>query len=107
MFYLACVKVVLCVCVCVCMSVMRACTRVVQGPSKNTNQQSITNVIDELWQSTVAETCIGQIAFCVHMSVYPYVDDLLFSRCHCPGHTHLNTKTHRCNLKPRAWMALL
>lgn len=67
-----------CVCVCVCararVSVMRACTRVFKGTSRNTNQQSITNVTDELWQTTAAETCIGHIAFvCVHHRVQAHV----------------------------------
>ena len=59
----------LCVCLCVCVSVcarasiMRACTRVFKGASRNTNQQSIKNVIDELWQTTAPQTCTGFTAF--------------------------------------------
>lgn len=47
--------------------------------------------------SPCANTCP-----CIHMWIIFYSADVTG-----PGHTHLNKKTHRCNSKPQAWMALL
>lgn len=81
-----------CVCVCaymvVCMprfeSVMRARIHVFNRALQNTYQQSIASVIDELWQTTAAEGCAVHIIMCKRTSAYPYVGNILFSRCQCP-----------------------
>lgn len=73
-----------------------------KGASGNTNQQSITNVIDAFWQtaSCIASVCVCVCACastCLHMWIIFYSADVT-----APGHTHLNMKTLRCNLKLQA-----
>lgn len=107
MFYLACVKVV------------QMCTGtwayicVSNRASENTYQQSITNVIDELWQAAAswnfhqpkllsyASACASK-RLPIHMWMIFNSSDVTE-----PGHTRLNKKKRWCNLKPQAWMALL
>lgn len=104
-----------CVCVlarmrvCVCVYHEGMCP-VFKGTSRNTNQQSITKVIDELWQTAATVCCLCVCLYhsvqahvlCIHMWMIFYSTDVT-----APGHTHLNKKTHRWNLKPRAWMGFL
>lgn len=107
MFYLACVKVVeMCTSVWanICMS---------KGASKNTYQQSITNVTDELRQANASRNArqpklLSYVSACAskHLRIHMW---MIFNSSDVtePGHTRLNKKKRWCNLKPQAWMALL
>lgn len=107
MFYLACVKVVP-----MCTSAwVNIC--VSKGASKNTYRQSITNMIDEFWQSvaswnfhqpellSLASACQGK-RLGIHMWKIFNSSDVTE-----PADTRVNKDKCRRNLKPQAWMAPL